>query len=91
MSGTVVFQTLCEHFFRIQLQKCKATGNRKNADLPHVASPMSVTFCHPVSFTFHRPNPYHAVVIKLQNKQYYLLLYFLKFSKSVSPKVITDT
>ncbi len=29
------------------------------------------------------PSPYHYVIIKLQNKQYYLFVYFLEFSKSV--------
>ncbi len=45
---------------------------------------------------FHRlcvwlPSPYHAVISRLPNKQYYLFVYFLKFSKNLSPKVITDT
>ncbi len=34
--------------------------------------------------------PYHAVIIRLPTKQYYLFVYFLEFSKRVSPKVITD-
>ena len=73
-------------------------GNRKYADLPHVTSPMSVALCHPASITSNHfidymcfPSPYHAAIIKLQNKQYYLFIYFLELSKSVSPKVITDT
>ncbi len=67
-----------------------------------VSSPMSDTLCHPVSFTFNHfvdyvppcvclLSPYHAVIIKLQNKQYNLFVYFLELSKRVSPKAITDT
>ena len=36
------------------------------------------------------PSPCHAVIIRLLTKQYYLFVYFLEFSKRVSPKLITQ-
>ena len=50
-----MFQSLCEHFFfsySMIKNVERLRGNRKYSDLPHVANPMSVTLCHPVSFTF---------------------------------------
>ena len=57
------------------------------ADLPLVASPVSVTLCHPDSFTFNHfidYSSYHAVIIKLQNKQYYLFCIFSGVTDTLS-------
>ncbi len=45
---------------------------------------------------FHRScvclqSPYHAVIIRLWTKQYYLFVFILESSKRVSQKLITDT
>ncbi len=63
-------------------------------------SPVQSLLHHVILFqyvqSFHRlqlclPSPYHAVIIRLPTKQYYLFVYLLEFSKRVSPKLTTDT
>ncbi len=55
-----------------------------NVTLFHLHSTISSIMCVCL------PSQYHAVIIRLPTKQYYLFVYFLEFSKGVSPKLITD-